>query len=54
MAPAVINASARLKIKNEKLPISKCKKSVTFPSTILSTILPNAPAMINDNANFAI
>ena len=48
----VINASAKLKMKNEKFNISRCRKSVTWPSFILSNILPKAPAAIIDNAIF--
>ena len=46
-APMDINASAKLKTKNEVLPICKYKKSVTTPSTNLSNMLPIAPEIIN-------
>ena len=48
-APMDINASAKLKTKNEMFPICKYKKSVTTPSGNLSKIFPNAPEMININ-----
>ena len=44
-----INASAKLKTKNEMFPKCKYKKSVTTPSSNLSKIFPNAPEMININ-----
>jgi hypothetical protein len=52
IAPILINASAGLKIKKEKLVVFRYKKSVTYPSGILSSILPKAPPIIIDRANF--
>ena len=50
-APMDINASAKLKTKNEVFPICKYKKSVTTPSTNRSNMLPIAPEIINMKAS---
>lgn len=49
-----MDASAMLKIKNEKLLIFKWRKSVTYPSGNLSNIFPSAPPIIIDKANFFV